>query len=142
MKKALSLLLAAALALCLAACAGGLTSKRKIISLYQKNESIFAAAVESGDFAAAEKLRGVKDVVVREDGGEIRFYCGGAGLVPSSSYWGILWEKDPQVFAALALTSPEWSVRGQGYRYRQAEGDNDFLYEPLGNGFFYYEEHY
>ena len=142
MKKVLALLLAAAMALSFAGCADGQTSRRRIVALYRKNEAAFAAAVETGDYAAVKKLRGVKDVTVRDGDGEIEFCCGGAGLVPGSSYWGILWEKDPEVFAALAAASPEWSAEGAGFRYEQAKGDNRFYYEPLGNGFFYYEEHY
>lgn len=142
MKKALSLLLAAALLLCLAGCGGGLRSKKKIVALYQKNEKTFLAAVETGDYAAVRELRGVEDVFVRDGGREIQFWCGGFGLVPGTSYWGILWLKDAEVFAELAATSVEWSAEGVGWRYRQSGGDNDFYYEPLGNGFFYYIEHY
>ena len=142
MKKVLALLLAAALALSFGGCAHGLTGRKGIVALYRKNEAAFATAVETGDYAAVKKLRGVADVTVRDGGEEIEFYCGGAGLVPGSSYWGIRWEKDPEVFAALAAASPEWSFDGTGYRFEQAEGDNRFYYEPLGNGFFYYEEHY
>ena len=142
---------AAALVICLlfilgaAGCGGNLTGKDRIISLYRKNESAFIAAAASGDTAAVKKLRGIREVSPRGDGEhkEIEFSCGGIGLVPSASYYGILYvENGEAVFSQLCDSSPEWSYDGEGYHYRQADGDNDFTYEPLGNDFFYYEEHF
>ncbi len=127
-----------------AACSRDLTDKSRIEALFRKNEAAFLAAAETGDLSALRRLRGIREIQTRGDGGEIAFFCGGRGLVPASVYYGILYlpgsaGKDlSQVFGA----SPEWSVDGAGYRYRQAEGDNEFYYEPLGNGFFYYEEHF
>ena len=99
--------------------------------------------METGDFSAVRGLRGIREIQTRGDGEEIEFFCGGRGLVPASSYYGILYVSGgEEVFLRAAEASPEWSAEGAGWRYRQAEGDNDFYYEPLGQGFYYYEEHY
>ena len=132
------------LLLLLSGCGKNLTKKDKIVSLFREHEDTFLACVERWDFSDAEKLRGVISVSVRGEDEEVEFFCGGRGLVPASSYYGILYicgaagRDYAQVFGA----SPEWSTDGDGYRYRQANGDNDFYYESLGNGFYYYEEHY
>ena len=144
MRKRTLLLLGAILVLLLAACSRELTDKSRIIAQFRKNESTFLSAAETGDFSAVSRLRGIREITPRGDEGEIEFYCGGRGLVPASSYYGILFipgaqdAELSQVFGA----STEWSAEGEGYRYRQTDGDNDFYYEPLGHGFFYYEEHF
>ena len=102
------------------------------------------AAVETGDFSAVSRLRGIREITTRGDEGEIEFFCGGRGLVPASSYYGILYipgAEDAELSQVFG-DSPEWSAEGEGCRYRQADGDNEFYYEPLGHGFFYYEEHF
>ncbi len=134
------LIIGVLLALLLGGCSGNLTDKDRILSLYRGNESAFASAVESGDYSAVKKLRGVREIHIREDSGEIEFYCGGKGLVPGSSYYGILYSKTD--FRRLAESSPEWFAEDGGYRYEQSGGDNRFYYEPLGNGFYYYEQHF
>ena len=144
MRKRTLFILGAILILLLAACSRNLTDKSRIISLFRKNESTFLSAVETGDFSAVSRLRGIREITTRGDEGEIEFFCGGRGLVPASSYYGILYipgaadRELSQVFG----DSPEWSAEGEGCRYRQADGDNEFYYEPLGHGFFYYEEHF
>ena len=137
-------ILGAILVLLLAACSRDLTDKSRIISLFRKNESTFLSAVETGDFSAVSRLRGIREITTRGDEGEIEFFCGGRGLVPASSYYGILYipgAEDAELSQVFG-DSPEWSAEGEGCRYRQADGDNEFYYEPLGHGFFYYEEHF
>ena len=137
-------ILGAILVLLLAACSRDLTDKSRIISLFRKNESTFLSAVETGDFSAVSRLRGIREITTRGDEGEIEFFCGGRGLVPASSYYGILYipgAEDAELSQVFG-DSPEWSAEGEGCRYRQTDGDNEFYYEPLGHGFFYYEEHF
>lgn len=137
-------ILGAILVLLLAACSRNLTDKSRIISLFRKNESTFLSAVETGDFSAVSRLRGIREISTRGDEGEIEFFCGGRGLVPASSYYGILYipgAEDAELSQVFG-DSPEWSAEGEGCRYRQTDGDNEFYYEPLGHGFFYYEEHF
>ena len=137
-------ILGAILVLLLAACSRDLTDKSRIISLFRKNESTFLSAVETGDFSAVSRLRGIREISTRGDEGEIEFFCGGRGLVPASSYYGILYipgAEDAELSQVFG-DSPEWSAEGEGCRYRQTDGDNEFYYEPLGHGFFYYEEHF
>ncbi len=132
------------LALSLTGCARNMTEKDEIISLFREHESVFLASVERGDFSAVEKIGGVREVSLRGDEGEIEFYCGGRGLVPSSSYYGILYIKGAADtdYAQVLGAGSEWSADGARYRFRQADGDTDFYYEALGNGFYYYEEHF
>lgn len=144
MKRTLAFILTAAVLLALPGCSRELTDKDKIIALFRNNENVFVSAVETGDYSEVKKIKGVNDVSVRGDNEETEFYCGGMGLVPSSAYFGILYirgaeGKDyPLVFGDGA----EWSADGDGYRFKQADGDNDFYYQALGGGFYYYEERY
>lgn len=131
-------ILGAILVLLLAACSRDLTDKSRIISLFRKNESTFLSAVETGDFSAVSRLRGIREISTRGDEGEIEFFCGGRGLVPASSYYGILYipGAEDRELSQVFGDSPEWSAEGEGCRYRQTDGDNEFYYEPLGHGFF------
>ena len=144
MRKRTLFILGAILVLLLAACSRDLTDKSRIISLFRKNESTFLSAVETGDFSAVSRLRGIREITTRGDEGEIEFFCGGRGLVPASSYYGILYVPDAEdrELSQVFGVSPEWSADGEGYRYRQTDGDNEFYYDPLGHCFFYYEEHF
>lgn len=144
MRKRILFILGAILILLLAACSRNLTDKSRIISLFRKNESTFLSAVETGDFSAVSRLRGIREITTRGDEGEIEFFCGGRGLVPASSYYGILYIPDAEdrELSQVFGDSPGWSAEGEGCRYRQTDGDNEFYYEPLGHGFFYYEEHF
>ncbi len=144
MRKRTLFILGAILILLLAACSRNLTDKSRIISLFRKNESTFLSAVETGDFSAVSRLRGIREITTRGDEGEIEFFCGGRGLVPASGYYGILYIPDAEdrELSQVFGDSPGWSAEGEGCRYRQTDGDNEFYYEPLGHGFFYYEEHF
>ncbi len=144
MRRLHALLPGIVLALLLAGCAGNLTNQRKIVDVYRKHEAAFLAAVASGDYSTVEKLRGVREVTTRGENGEIEFCCGGRGLAPASSYFGILYVPGAagKPYAQVFGDGPEWTADGAGCRYRQDGGDNEFYYEALGNGFYYYEEHY
>ena len=72
-------------------------------------------------------------MLVKEEYVEIN--CGGAGLGPSTHYYGIFYSADD--------VDVSWMVeQGDGYLYQQEDGDNHIYIEPLGNHFYYYEAHF
>lgn len=128
----------------LAACSRELTDKNRIIRLYRKNEDAFIQAASSGDFSKLENIHGVQEVNVRRSGDnfEVEIYCGGSGFGSSTSYYGILYSKDFYPESSFIEYPNEWFIEGNGFRYKQADGDNSKYYESLGNKYYYYEEHY
>ena len=141
MKKTLCLLLALLLCL-LPACSHNLTDKESILRVYSEQEENFVAAAQSGDFSELEKLRGVQKVYVWEDYVDIQ--CGGSGFGPSTSYYGIFYsEADDLLAVDVAMgRAEELQPEGDGYWYRESDGDNRYSVEPLGNHYFYYEAHF
>ena len=131
------------LILCALGSAGdGLTNREDIVAMYRRNEAAFIEAAETGDFQSLERVYGVMNVDYESNCIDIE--CGGAGLGSSTHYYGIFYsEKDDLYAVHIACGSREWLKQdGEGYRYKQNGGDNEYYVEPLGNHYFYYEAHY
>ena len=125
----------------LSACSGNLTSKESIKDLYTQNETLFASAASSGSFSDLEKLRGVQNVFVGDE--YVNIECGGSGFGSSTHYYGIFFSETDDLCAVdVAGPIDELVADGDGYRYKQSDGDNEYYVEPLGNHYFYYEAHY
>lgn len=106
-----------------------------------KQRGRFIEASTSGDYTELEKLRGVQKVIVWDEYVDIQ--CGGSGFGPSTHYYGIFYSETDNL-CAIDVSGPrdELMPDGNGYRYNQHDGDNEYYVEPLGNHFFYYEAHF
>lgn len=126
----------------LSACSSGLTSKKSIENLYQENETLFVNAASDKKFSELEKISGIQSVFVYDEYTDIQ--CGGSGFGSSTHYYGIFFsETDDFCAVDVAAGSPDELVKdGNGYRYKQSDGDNEYYVEPLGNHYFYYEAHF
>ena len=142
MKRTILCIIALMMTACLlSACFNNLTSKESIEELYTKNEILFADAASSGNFADLEKISGVNEVLVQDGYVDIR--CGGSGLGSSTHYYGIFFsETDDLCSVIFSGPRDELVEDGDGYRYKQTDGDNEYYVEPLGNHYFYYEAHF
>lgn len=141
MRKRIAAVLLICMLTSLSACSRNLTEKSDIISLFQKHEEAFLQAANSGDYSSVERIRGVRSVYISET--YVMIECGGAGLGPSTHYYGIFYTGDDNLFAVDAA-EPEgkWVEHGEGYLYQEDGGDNRYYVEPLGNHFYYYEAHF
>ncbi|MBO4562319.1 MAG: hypothetical protein J5772_01765 [Clostridia bacterium] len=130
--------------LCLSSvgCSGELTSKKKIIKLYGENEAAFLEAAETGDFTALESMKGVLKVIMYDDHAAI--CCGGSGMGANTDYYEIWWTEKKIESVLLGQLASGYDVipDGNGARYKEKEGDNEFYAEPLGNGYYYVELHF
>ena len=141
MRKALATFLAVSLFISLAACSRNLTDKNDIVSLFRKNEQTFLQAAKSGDYSAVGRISGVQKVYASETYVDIQ--CGGAGVGPSTHYYGIFYSADDDL-SAVDVAGPRDKLMeyGDGYLYQEDDGDNRYYVEPLGNHFYYYEAHF
>ncbi len=140
MKKMVGVLLLL-LVLLLTGCTSREDWKAAVIKIYHEHEQMFADAAAAGDYSAVEALLEGDNVYIGTD--YVDIYFGGTGLVPSSSYYGVFYSAKGDmcvVYAGLALS--ELTAEGDGWCWRQPGGDNSYYVEPLGNGYYYYEEHY
>ena len=125
----------------LSACSGNLTSKESIEKIYIKNETLFVNAASDRSFADLEKISGVQKVLIWDEYVDIQ--CGGSGLGSGTHYYGIFYsEADDLCAVEVAGPLDELVAVGNGYRYKQSDGDNEYYVEPLGNHYFYYEAHF
>ncbi|MBP3541695.1 MAG: hypothetical protein J6K72_07785 [Clostridia bacterium] len=150
-KETIEVVLMTVLALILAVCMSALilyafstdlTSQGSITRRFFINKKVFFTAVETGNFDAVEKLPFIRSVEPDDREQEILFRCGGKGLGPSTSYYGIVYMEN-----GLTVSDEEpgarfcWLPQGNGYMML-GDGDNVFYREPLEGNFFYFEEHY
>lgn len=125
----------------MSACSSNLTSKDSIVNLYTKNETRFANAASNGSFSDLKKISGVQEVFVYDE--YIDIQCGGSGFGPNTHYYGIFFCATDNLCAVdVAGPSDELVTDGDGYRYKQSDGDNEYYVEPIGNHYFYYEAHF
>ncbi len=119
---------------------GNLTDRDSVADLYRENEEAFRKAAETGSFEDLKDIFGVSNVYVKSDCVDI--YCGGTGIAPSSSYYGIFYSEADDPFALYEPVTPDNPrPEGRGYSFSDS-ARNTFYVEPLGNHYFYYEAHY
>ena len=141
MKKTIVSILLACVLTVLTACSANLTEKSDVVSLFEKNRGEFLKAAESGDFSSVEKLSGVQGVSVTDSCTDVS--CGGAGMGPSTHYYGIFYSAADDLCAVdVAGPADELTADGAGWLYQESGGDNRYYVEPLGDHFFYYEAHF
>ena len=121
---------------------GNLTDRDSVVDLYRENEEAFLKAAETGSFEDLKDIFGVSDVHVNRD--YVDIYCGGTGMAPSSSYYGIFYSEGDDL-CALDVAPGDSSAlteRNGGFSWEESGGDNSYYVEPLGNHYFYYEAHF
>lgn len=118
---------------------GELTDQKTITGICLNNKEIFQTAVDTGDYSEVEKLEGIRDVTEHDD--YIEFYCGGTGMGSNTNYYGILYS---ELDVSLIAPTNGYTVTREGgvVRIEEDRGDNLFIYTSLGDGFWFYEEHY
>ncbi len=63
-------------------------SKNQIFSAVRENQAFLLDCVAGSDPEQAKQIKGVQSVRYDADEDYYEFYCGGAGIVPASSYYG------------------------------------------------------
>ncbi len=116
-----------------------LTDKADIIKLFNDNKDAIISAVDGGSFDEVEKIRGIESVYASDT--YIDFSCGGTGFGPSTQYYGFFYSATDDLTAWNGGVCPadELYEFGDGYKYQQADGDNEYYVEEIGEHFFYYE---
>lgn len=68
----------------------------------------------------------------------IDFSCGGTGFGPSTQYYGFFYSATDDLTAWNGGVCPadELYEFGDGYKYQQADGDNEYYVEEIGEHFF------
>ena len=156
MKKILCLCLVVGMALSLTGCVDDLVGgafflylietgndrapKDEIFEFVRENEKELLAAIEKGEAESFENRDVVKSVYESER--YIEFSCGGSGIAPSGTYVGFCYTPDGKM--AVIGESPSFAEKllpcGDGFEWREANGDNRYYTEQICGHFWYYEQ--
>ena len=119
-------------------------SKNEIFDLVNKNYLIILNDIAIQDFQETSKLEGILDIYTQN--GVLDFYCGGKGFGDSTSYCGFYYSENDLPIGvwcgAKTHETDELITDGNGYTYREPEGDNRYYTERIREKFYYYEAHF
>ncbi len=140
MKKSLFVVLSLLLVFVLSSCSA--TNKESVIKIFEKNEEIITKAIETGDFSKAKKIRGIEDIDIGD--GYIAFECGAKGFASNTSYYGFAYSPSGNFNSSIGgnISKKECIPSGEGFLWKESDGDNEFYFEEIGDGFIYYELHF
>ena len=101
-------------------------------------------ALTAGSGENVKRPFGVQEISVRPSpygqGDCVEFWIGGAGLGPSTSYWGVTYsEYGPVGFQSAAVN---YVPDGDGWFWREPNGDNWSRVTPLEENWYLYEMHF
>ena len=101
-------------------------------------------ALAAGSGENVKRPLGVREVSVAPSpygqGECVEFWSGGAGLGPSTSYWGVTYsEYGPVGFQSVAL---DYVPDGDGWFWEESVGDNWSRVTPLEGNWYLYEMHF
>ena len=101
-------------------------------------------ALTAGSGEGVKRPFGVRKVYVKPSpygqGECVEFWMGGAGLGPSTSYWGVTFsEHGPVGFESVAV---DYTPDGNGWFWAEPDGDNWSRVTPLEENWYLYEMHF
>lgn len=154
LKKGLALLLAVIMVFSLSACSdifGGAVflfcvvtgddraDKDEIFDFVSENEKELLKAIEAGDYSAFENRGFIKDIDPDET--VVDFSCGGAGVGSGTSYVGFYYTLENDMAAVWCAPSSASALKpsGNGYEWKESNGDNRYYTEHICGNFYYYE---
>ena len=115
------------------------TDKDEVFEFVCENEEKLLTAIEDDDFSAFENQGFIKEINANDS--VIEFSCGGAGVGAGISCVGFYYTPDSDMTAVwCAPSSADSPVPcGDGYEWREENGDNSFYTEHICSNFYYYE---
>lgn len=154
MKKILCLLLTVVLLVSMTGCAellGGAyflylvatgddaAGKADVFAFVCEKEEELLEAIENGDLSAFENQGFIKKIDA--DDAVVNFSCGGAGVGSGTSYVGFYYTPDNDMTAVWCAPSSADSLTpsGDGFEWREENGDNRYYTEHICGNFYYYE---
>lgn len=116
-------------------------SKDQIFSLVQDHHDFLLHCITDNEPDRAKEVTGIQNVLV-EINAYVEFYCGGSGLVPSSSYYGFYYSPDDLPLAVDVTRTENLRPEGNGFGWEEPGGDNWYYTERIMENWYYYESHY
>ena len=113
--------------------------KMDIVAFVCGNEEALLTAIEEADFSDFENTGFIENIDV--EGAVVVFSCGGAGVVPGTSYVGFYYTANGDLGPAWCAPDSMESMTpsGDGFIWFEENGDNSYYTERICGSFFYYE---
>ena len=113
--------------------------KDDIFAFVCDNEQDLLKAIENEDFSAFENKGFIKSVDADAD--VVEFSCGGAGIGSGTYYVGYYYTQDNDMAAVWCAPSSAASLTssGNGFEWKETNGDNRYYTEHISGNFYYYE---
>lgn len=113
--------------------------KQDIISFVTENQNELLSCIERNDYTLLEKHQLIHRVEPPKN--VVMFACGSAGVGSGASYVGFFYTPDNDMTAIrYAPTSADSLIAsGNGFEWREKNGDNRYYTEKICEFFYYYE---
>ncbi len=113
--------------------------KDDILEFVRENEKELLTAIENGDFSAFENTGFIKDIDA--DDLSVDFSCGGYGIGSGSFDVAFFYTPNNDMTAAWCAPSSSDSLipSGNGFEWKEPNGDNRYYVEHICGNFYYYE---
>lgn len=123
----------------LAATSDDSANKDDIFEFICNGEEALLEAIEQGDFSDFENKGFIKSIDA--DQNIVDFSCGGAGVGSGTSYVGFYYTATNDMTAVWCAPSSASSLTpsGNGFEWKEANGDNMYYTEHICGNFYYYE---
>ena len=141
MKRIFLLCLLAIASITLSSCADNL-SKKQIFAVVRDNHAFLQECIDEGDYDRSLAIRGIQDTYADRKESYVEFNCGGAGLVPSSSYYGFYYSPLDIPLAVDVTVTENLIPKADGWGWKEPNGDNIYYTERIMDCWYYYESHY
>ena len=121
---------------------GDYADKEDIISFVCENEEALRSAIESNDYSDFENKGVVGDISFDYNG--VEFSCGGAGMGAETFYTGFFYTSSNDMTAVWCAPSSADFLEesGDGYEWKEQQGDNRYYTQKICKNFYYYEAEY
>ena len=113
--------------------------KADVFEFVRNQEDELMAAIRNRDYSAFENKGFIHEISTDRRG--VEFYCGGAGIGSGTSYVGFYYTPDDDMTAVWCAPSSSDSLIpcGDGYEWREPDGDNRYYTEHICGNFYYYK---
>ncbi len=113
--------------------------KNDIIEFVRLNEDALLLAIKTGSLSDFENTGVIMEIDASP--AVVDFYCGGAGMGSNTSYVGFYYTRDNNMAAVWCAPSSADLLTscGNGFEWREPNGDNRYYTEQICGNFYYYE---
>ena len=113
--------------------------KDAVCTFVREHEAELLAAVQAGDYSAFENHSLIHEINTENE--VVDFFCGGFGVGSGTSYVGFYYTPNNDMTAVWCAPASPSSLlpSGDGFAWREENGDNRYYSEKICECFYYYE---